>query len=452
MRLLEFFNNLGPTRIAAMSAAAILTLGFFIFIIGRVSTPDMSLLYSELDIKDSGQIVSILEQQNIPYEVRNNGSQIYIPSSNVQRIRLSLAQEGLPSGGSLGYEIFDRSDALGTTNFVQNVNLVRALEGELARTIRSFDSIEGARVHLVLPRRELFSRETRTPSASVIVKTRANRRLEISRVRAIQHLVASAVDGLTTSKISIVDDSGNLLAQSQESENGLASAATLEEARLETESRLRSNIERLIERTVGFGKVRAEVSVDMDFDRVTESDETFDPLGQVERSTQRITENSKEIEGSDDNTVTVANNLPETQADENNPGGPINSIETNRTEETINYEITKSTTTRIQESGDIERLTVAVLVDGIQKIDENGEVTYTPRTQEELDKIASLVRTTVGYDQERGDQIEVINMQFASIDVPLQLKETTFLGLTKKDIFKIAEITMFLIIGILIIL
>ncbi len=451
MRLLEFFNNLGPTRIAAMAAAAILTLGFFIFIIGRVSSPDMSLLYSELDVKDSGQIVTILEQRNIPYEVRNNGSQIYIPSNNVQRIRLSLAQEGLPSGGSLGYEIFDRSDALGTTNFVQNVNLVRALEGELARTIRSFDTIEGARVHLVLPRRELFSRETRTPSASVIVKTRSNRRLEVSRVRAIQHLVASAVDGLSTSKISIVDDSGNLLAQSQESENGLASAATLEEARLETESRLRSNIERLIERTVGFGKVRAEVSVDMDFDRVTESDETFDPLGQVERSTQRITENSKEIEGSGDNTVTVANNLPETQAEEN-PAGPINSIETNRTEETINYEITKSTTTRIQESGNIERLTVAVLVDGIQKIDENGEITYTPRTKDELDKIASLVRTTVGYDQERGDQIEVINMQFASIDVPLQLTEATFMGLTKKDIFRIAEIAMFLIIGILIIL
>ncbi len=189
----------------------------------------------------------------------------------------------------------------------------------------------------------------------------------------------------------------------------------------------------------------------MDFDRVTESDETFDPLGQVERSTQRITENSKEIEGSGDNTVTVANNLPETQAEEN-PAGPINSIETNRTEETINYEITKSTTTRIQESGNIERLTVAVLVDGIQKIDENGEITYTPRTKDELDKIASLVRTTVGYDQERGDQIEVINMQFASIDVPLQLTEATFMGLTKKDIFRIAEIAMFLIIGILIIL
>ncbi len=452
MRFLDFFNNLGPTRIAAMSAAALLTLGFFIFIIGRVSSPDMSLLYSELDAKDSGEIVSILEQQNIPFEMRNNGSQIYIPSNNVQRIRLSLAQEGLPTGGSLGYEIFDRSDALGTTNFVQNVNLVRALEGELARTIRSFDSIEGARVHLVLPRRELFSRETRTPSASVIVKTRANRRLEISRVRAIQHLVASAVDGLTTSKISIVDDSGNLLAQGQESENGIASAATLEEARLETQSRLRSNIERLIERTVGYGKVRAEVSVDMNFDRVTESDETFDPLGQVERSTQRITENSKELEGSGENTVTVANNLPETQAEENNPGGPINSIETNRTEETINYEITKSTTTRIQESGDIERLTVAVLVDGIQKIGENGEVVYTARTPEELDKIASLVKTTVGYDEERGDQIEVINMQFASIDVPLQLKESTFMGLTKKELFRIAEIVMFLIIGILIIL
>ena len=452
MRFLEILNNLGPIRLIALGTAGLLMIGFFVFVIGRVSSTEMSLLYSDLDVRDSGEVVSFLDQQGIPYELRANGAQIFVPSEQVQRMRISLAQDGLPTGGSLGYEIFDRSDALGTTNFVQNVNLVRALEGELARTIRSFDTIEGARVHLVLPRRELFSRETRSPSASVIIKTRGNRRVELGQVRAIQHLVASAVDGLTTNRISIVDDNGNLLAQSKESENGTESTATLEEARLAAQSRLRNNIERLIERTVGMGKVRAEVSVDMNFDRVTESDETFDPLGQVERSTQRINENSKEVEGSGENTVTVANNLPENQAEENAPGGPLNTIETSRSEETINYEITKSTTTRIQESGNIERLTVAVLVDGTEKTDEEGNKVYSPRTKEELDKIAALVKSTVGFDQNRGDKVEVINMQFAPIEVPLQLPEPTFLGLTKVDIFKISEIGLFLIIGILIIL
>ena len=172
----------------------------------------------------------------------------------------------------------------------------------------------------------------------------------------------------------------------------------------------------------------------------------------MERSTQRISENSKEVEGSGENTVTVANNLPEAQAEENAPGGPTNSIETNRTEETINYEITKSTMTRVQESGDIERLTVAVLVDGTEKTGEDGEIAYTPRTKEELEKIATLVRSTVGFDQTRGDRVEVINMRFAPIDVPLQLAEPTFMGLTKVDIFRITEIALFLIIGILIIL
>ena len=452
MQLTEILRNLGPVRLAAMGAAALVILGFFIFVITRVSSTEMSLLYGDLDTSDSSEIVSSLEQQGIPFELRNNGRQIYIPSENVQRVRLSLAENGLPTGGSLGYEIFDRSGNLGTTNFVQNVNLVRALEGELARTIRSFDTIDGARVHLVLPRRELFSRETRSPSASVVIKSRGNRRLENSQVRAIQNLVASAVDGLTPGRISIVDDKGNLLAQSQDSTDGIGSTATLEEARLEAQARLRGNIERLIERIVGLGKVRAEVSVDMNFDRVTESDETYDPLGQVERSTQRISENSKELEGNSENTVTVANNLPETQAEESAAGGPTNSIETNRTEETINYEITKSTTTRVQESGDIERLTVAVLVDGTQSSSENGEIKYTPRSPQELEKIAALVRSTVGFDEERGDRVEVINMRFAPIDVPLQLEEATYFGLSKSDLFKIAEIVIFLIIGILIIL
>ena len=135
MRFLEILNNLGPTRLVALGAAGLLMIGFFVFVIGRVSSTEMSLLYSDLDVRDSGEVVSFLDQQGVPYELRANGAQIFVPSEQVQRMRISLAQDGLPTGGSLGYEIFDRSDALGTTNFVQNVNLVRALEGELASSI-----------------------------------------------------------------------------------------------------------------------------------------------------------------------------------------------------------------------------------------------------------------------------------------------------------------------------
>jgi flagellar M-ring protein FliF len=449
--LADFAQRLGPVRLAVMGLAGALMIGFFIFLIGRVTTPQMGLLYSNLDISDSSAIVAQLDQANIPYQVRGNGSQIFVPANDVERIRVQVAQEGLPSGGSVGYEIFDRSEALGTTNFVQNVNLVRALEGELARTIRSFDNIDAARVHLVLPRRELFTRETREPSASVVIKTRGNRRVDPNQVRAIQHLVASAVDGLTTSKISVVDDAGNLLARAEDGSEGDMSEDRLSEARLAAESRMRTNIERLLERTVGIGKVRAEVSVDLDFDRITENDETFDPDGQVVRSTQTIEENSLTVDRDGDAPVTVANNLPEAEADQNTAGASSTS-RNSRTEETTNFEITKSVTTRVRESGAIERLTVAVLVDGARTIGDDGEPTYTPRTQEELQQLAALVRNAVGFDEARGDQVEVVNMRFADVEAPVLEDEGGFLGLSKADYFQIAEILLFMIIAVLVIL
>jgi flagellar M-ring protein FliF len=449
--LADFAQRLGPVRLAVMGLAGALMIGFFIFLIGRVTTPQMGLLYSNLDISDSSAIVAQLDQANIPYQVRGNGSQIFVPANDVERIRVQVAQEGLPSGGSVGYEIFDRSEALGTTNFVQTVNLVRALEGELARTIRSFDNIDAARVHLVLPRRELFTRETREPSASVVIKTRGNRRVDPNQVRAIQHLVASAVDGLTTSKISVVDDAGNLLARAEDGSEGDMSEDRLSEARLAAESRMRTNIERLLERTVGIGKVRAEVSVDLDFDRITENDETFDPDGQVVRSTQTIEENSLTVDRDGDAPVTVANNLPEAEADQNTAGASSTS-RNSRTEETTNFEITKSVTTRVRESGAIERLTVAVLVDGARTIGEDGEPTYTPRTQEELQQLAALVRNAVGFDEARGDQVEVVNMRFADVEAPVLEDEGGFLGLSKADYFQIAEILLFMIIAVLVIL
>ena len=448
---LQIAQRLGAIRLIVMGLVGVVMIGFFVFLIGRVTTPQMGLLYSNLDISDSSAIVAQLEQANIPFQVRGNGSQIFVPANDVERIRVQVAQEGLPAGGSVGYEIFDRSDTLGTTNFVQNVNLVRALEGELARTIRSFDNIDAARVHLVLPRRELFTRETREPSASVVIKTRGGRRVEPNQVRAIQHLVASATDGLTINRISVVDDAGNLLARAQDDNpDGTASDDTVAEVRLAAENRLRNSIERLLERTVGIGFVRAEVSVDLNYDRITENDEVFDPDGQVVRSTQTVEENSLTVDR-DDDPVTVANNLPEAEADQETSGASSTS-QNSRTEETTNFEISKSITTRVREFGAVERLTVAVLVDGARTIGEDGAPVYTPRTQEELQQLAALVRNAVGFDESRGDQVEVVNMRFADIEVPVFEDDSGFLGLSKSDYFQIAEILLFMIIAVLVIL
>ncbi|MCX8231855.1 MAG: flagellar basal-body MS-ring/collar protein FliF [Alphaproteobacteria bacterium] len=448
---LQIAQRLGATRLIMMGLVGAVMIGFFVFLVGRVTTPQMGLLYSNLEISDSSAIVAQLEQANIPYEVRGNGSQLFVPANDVERIRVQVAQEGLPAGGSVGYEIFDRSETLGTTNFVQNVNLIRALEGELARTIRSFDNIDAARVHLVLPRRELFTRETRKPSASVVIRTRGGRLVEPNQVRAIQHLVASATDGLSINRISLVDDAGNLLARAQDDNpDGTAGDDTVSEIRLAAEGRLRNSIERLLERTVGRGMVRAEVSVDLNYDRITENEEVFDPDGQVVRSTQTVDENSSNVDR-DDAPVTVANNLPQAEAGQDTSGASSTS-QNSRTEETTNFEISKSITTRVREHGAVERLTVAVLVDGNRSVDEDGTLNYAPRNEEELQQLEALVRNAVGYDESRGDQVEVVNMRFADVDAPFFEEDSSFLGLSKSDYFKIGEILLFMIIALLVIL
>src|ERR1700719_4463302 len=203
----------------AMVAVTAALIGFFAFVIMRVTTPQMTTLFTDLSLEDSNAVIKDLERQAIPFEIRNDGAIILVPKDKVTRLRMKLAEGGLPKGGGVGYEIFDKSDALGTTSFVQNINNVRALEGELARTIRAIDRVQAARVHLVLPDRPLFSREKVEPSASIVLKVRGA--LEPQQVRAIRHLVATAVSGLRPQHISIVDEGGNLLADgAAEDSNG----------------------------------------------------------------------------------------------------------------------------------------------------------------------------------------------------------------------------------------
>lgn len=434
--MLNVLRSLGPTRLAIVGGVSAAMLAFLVFIALRVTQPSMGLLFGNLDLQDSGQIVAKLETMKIPYEIKGGGQQILVPEDQVLRLRMAMAQGGLPSGGSIGYEIFDRTDSLGTTNFVQSINHLRALEGEIARTIRALDQVGNARVHLVLPKREVFSREQREPSASIVLKLRGAGRLDRSQVAAIQNLVAAAVPDLKPGRVSIVDDKGNLLARgANDGDGATAQAMTFAEMRTTIENRLRQGIESLLERSLGPGSVRAEVTADIDYDRIVTNQELFDPDGQVVRSTQSVTENNNSTE-QDANQVTVANNLPEAQARQD---GGRSSVTGARSEETVNYEISKTIRTQTREGGVVKRLSVAVLVDGNYTTRE-GQKEYAPRNEQELQQIATLVRSAVGFDAKRGDTVEVVNMRFAGAEeIGSAAEASGFLGLEKSDMFRIGE-------------
>jgi type III secretory pathway lipoprotein EscJ len=275
----EFWKGLGALRVGAMAGVAAALTGFFLYIFGMIAEAPMAILYSGLEPREAGAVAAKLDAINVPYEQRGDGGTILIPADQVSRIRMQLATEGLPSAG-VGYEIFDKTDTFGTSTFVQNVNRLRALEGELARTIRSIDSIESARVHLVIPERQVFAQANQTPSASVVLKTRT--RLGNGQVSAVQHLVASAVAGLAPNDVAIIDERGELLAgRNGDTENDIALAQ--EDRASAFEERMRQRVENIVASVVGPGRTRVQVAAEMDFNRVTETSESFDPDSRVIR-------------------------------------------------------------------------------------------------------------------------------------------------------------------------
>jgi len=446
----ELIRQLGPVRLAALAATGIAVLGFFIFLSSRLSTGGMALLYGDLDPQDSGQIIQTLQSKNIPYDIKAGGKQIFVPGDQVLQLRVSLAESGLPGGGSVGYEIFDNNQGIGTTNFVQNINLVRALEGELARTIGAMRNVRGARVHLVMPRRELFSREKQEASASVVLQVQGSSRLNNEQVQAIQHLIAAAVPSMDPQKISVLDDRGQLLARGN-GDSSSAAAGNADEMRVGFENRMRQAIIELLERTVGLNRVRAEITAEIDYDRVVENAEIFDPDSQVARSTQTVQENENSSENDDQDTVTVQNNLPETEATAAGTGTSAAS-QVSRTEETVNFEITKTIRNRIKESGQIKRLSVAVLVDGKYIENDDGDKVWQPRAADELAQLETLVKSAVGFNEQRGDSVEIVNMQFVKLE-PLEFDDgSLFLGISKEEFMQLAEILVLAVVGLLVIL
>lgn len=449
--LLQALRNLGPLRLTVMGGIALTLIGFFIFLATRLTTPQMELLYGSLDNDDMSQITTRLSTTNTPFELRG-GNQIFVPAEQVSKLRMSMAAEGIPGGGSVGYEIFDDVNSLGTTNFIQNINLLRALEGELSRTIKGLSSVKSARVHLVLPKRQMFSRKTQQPSASIVLKMAGGNRLGAEQIAAVQYLVAAAVPGLNPNRISIVDNKGSLLARGFDKEGapGTVSAKSVER-RLALEKRLSRTIEELLDKIVGFGKVRAEVSADMNFDLITTSEEVYDPEGQVVQSTQSVEQTSSSQESDGATPVSVATNLPDANLGASGSSASLNSKE-NRTEEIVNYANSRKSISHTREVGVITRLTVAVLLDGTYIEDENGEMIYQPRNEAEMELMATLVRSAIGFSADRGDTVDVINMQFADLPGDLEEELKLFFGLDKNDLLRMAEILVLSIVAILVIL
>jgi flagellar M-ring protein FliF len=442
-------RELGAGRLAALGLTAVALLGLFAHLIFRAVDPGYTLLYAGLETGDSAAIVQRLETMAVPFRLRDDGSTILVPVDQALRLRLGLAEEGLPRGGSVGYEIFDQTGPLGTTDFLANVNLKRALEGELARTIVALADVRAARVHLVLPRRELFRRDQIEPSASITLRMAGGRRLNPRQVQAVRHLVAAAVPALDPERITLVDDQGTLLARGGDAADGSLLPSQAEEHRTAVETRLKRMVEDLLERSLGPGRVRAEINADIDFDRVTTTEETYDPEGQVVRSTQSIEEERQQAERDQDDAVTVGNNLPNAAALGGEAGRSSNET-TVRSEEMTNYEISRRVRNHTQSGGRLRRLSVAVLVDGRLMPDATGQLVRIPLEPRELEQLAVLVRSAVGFDADRGDVVEVVNMPFS--DPPALEIAEPWLPLGKDDLVRLAELLVIATVALLLIL
>lgn len=443
-------NRLGLARVAAMGIVAVMMMGFFVFLMIRASNPQMAPLYSGLALEDSSAIVAELQSSGVSFELRNDGETILVPRNEITNVRMTLAGQGLPTNGQIGYEIFDQQSTLGATSFVQDVNLVRALEGELSRTITSLNRVNTARVHLVLPKRELFRRERQDPTASITLGVRGA--LSATEIRAIQHMVSSAVEGMSPNSVSIIDGSGRLLAAGGAGSDETMIATELEERTVAVENRFRNSLEALLANVVGNGRARVQVTAELELTRLTRSSETFDPNGQVVRSSQ-LRELQNESNGeSPGGAVTVGNELP--NADANAANGTGANDQSSTTEETLNYEISKATETAISEAGAIKRLSVAVVLDGIYVTDAAGVSNYQARTEAELAQIDSLVKSAVGFDQDRGDVVEVVNMQFAERPdlIAVGTEAAGLFDFTRDDIMSIAEMAVTALIGLALIL
>lgn len=447
----QFLKNLtalGPARLAALGITGAALLALLFFGMRFASAPTFVTLYGGLSPGEAGRVVDALEASGFEVEISGGGAIVSVPQDDVPRARMALAEEGLPGDGAPGWELFDNASGMGMNSFMQQVSRLRALEGELARSIRTIQGVEAARVHLVLPDREAFSRVRPEPSASVIVQGKMGNELSRRQATAIRALVASAVPGLLQSRVTILSATGETILAEED-----PGSETIDSMSASVEERLQQNITDILAARVGAGNVRLSVKVDLETERRVVRSQSFDPDQQVVRSTETREENNEDNQGQ--SPVDTGANLPDPLAT-GDTGQTVSSNRSARTDTVINYEIGSTEEETVREPGDIRRVSVAVLVNGIYTVDENGERVYAERSPEELELLNNLVRSAVGFDDARGDDVSVESLQFAdyasSIEAPVDptLQELLMQNLDAilRGLFAMAVVTLVLLLGV----
>lgn len=409
-QILKLINSLSPSKKISMIFVVVLVITGFAFMFFFANQENYQVLFSNLSPGDGGAVIADLKKKNIPYKVEANGAAILVPVEKVYELRLSMAGDGLPGGGNVGFEIFDHTD-FNTTKFVQELNYRRALQGELARTINQFKEVSNSRVFIVIPEDSLFIEDKRPASASIQIDLRSN--LPADKLSSIVHLVANAVEGLEPENVTVVDTKGRLIFKggTGDSESSDLSSSQLDYKK-KIEGQIKENVQSMLERIVGSDKAIVRVNAEIDFDKITLKEEEYDPSAAAVRSSRNIEENTQVGETRDETDQTL---IDQRKGVLLSPSEAQN--KKTKKDVAANYEINKVTRTVLKPAGKINRLSVAAVIDGIYESEKLNDGTtkrkYIPRTEQELKKFEEIVKKAMGYNEDRKDQVTVSSISFS---------------------------------------
>jgi len=406
--LLTLIKDWPLSKKISLAAVTVISIVVFAIIITQARTADYQLLYANLTEKDAAAIVSSLKGQRIDYQLKNGGKNIWIPAGALYETRLGLASGGLPSGGGVGFEVFDKQ-SFALTDFVQKVNYTRALQGELARTITSLWPVEATRVHLVIPEKRLFRNQQKNSTASIIVTLSKTGKLDKSQVQGIIHLVSGSVEGLNADGVKVIDSTGNVLEGTSKRNDEQLFSVDMLIFQQQLEHRMEARAQGLLDKTMGKGQAMVRVTAALDFAKVEKTEELFDADEPVIRSEQTQQESS-----GDQNSGGIPG--VESNLQGNTPRTAGNTPPTSRTSRTTNYEISKTISKTINPIGTIKKLSVSVLLADkiIPAKDETSQPTSESRSENDLKAVEKMVSSALGLDTERGDNINVTSMPFVT--------------------------------------
>ena len=437
----DFVRNI----LLGVSVAAILLI-FAVFLFRNITSEDYGVLYTNLSPDDAGKILTILQEEKIPYMIQGDGSIILVPKEKIYEVRLQLAAKGLPSTQNVGFEIFDEPK-MGATHFQENINYIRAIEGELARTIKKIDAVKDAKVNIALPQDSIFVREEDEAKASVIISLWPGKHLNREQVKAIIFLVSHAVSKLKPENVTVVDNSGHVLSDEvmQKDDEGLNDIVAIKK-KLKRE--IEKSIESMLARALGPQKVVVRASVDVETAQVNKKDEVINPDQVAVVSERKIQEKTKGFQKSQEGAPGTPTNVPATINTQNNNL----LLDKNKKDTTTNYDITKSYIVTQSNVFKIKRISVGVLIDGKYKVTvgKDGKVMreYVPRSKEELQAYEELIKSAVGFDPKRGDKVTVISIPFEQTDsAVLPQKSDLIPGVDNRYLFIAVAALMILLFG-----